>query len=56
MIATINLNILATWQNTTGQTAVAEPDETSEPTGLTPPPGNADGLSPPQRAEIGANT
>ncbi|RKN05489.1 hypothetical protein D7319_24740 [Streptomyces radicis] len=56
MICTINLDILSAWQNTTGQTATAEPDDTAELPGHVPPPVNPNGLSPPQWAESSAST
>ncbi|MGP3967387.1 hypothetical protein [Streptomyces sp. 6N223] len=49
MIATINVNILSSWHNATGQTPIAEPEATPEPTGHTPPPPTTDGLSPPRQ-------
>jgi hypothetical protein len=53
MVGIIDLDILSAWQHATGQTAAAEPNETPEPTGHTPPPLIADGLSPSSPAAAG---
>ncbi|WP_165956264.1 hypothetical protein [Streptomyces hainanensis] len=47
MICAINLDILSTWEKTTGQTAATEPETISEPMGHVAPAVITDGLSPP---------
>ena len=47
MICAINLDILSTWEQTTGQTVATEPETISEPTGHVAPAVITDGLSPP---------
>jgi hypothetical protein len=55
MVCTINLDILSAWQNATGHAAAAEPDETPEPTGLTPESSIMNGLPPPRPPRTSAN-